>query len=109
MTQIIPDDEAWLVVKRGLYYRPDDLGYTGIRDEAGRYTLEEAKARESSPLGGNAVTIIRFSEAPLFSKQCWPDVALAHLHRKLAEATAEIERLGAELARARLPAARAGG
>lgn len=110
MTQQIPDDEAWLVVKRGLYYRPEDSGYTGIRDEAGRYTYAEAKAREFNPgKNGNPVTIIKFSEAPLFSKACFSDIALAYTQRKLAEAEATIERLRAELARGRLPAARAGG
>lgn len=109
MTQQIPDDEAWLVVKRGLYYRPEDCGYTGIRDEAGRYTLEEAKARECSPKNGVAVTIVKFSEAPLFSKACWSELALAYTQRKLVEAEATIERLRAELARGRLPAARSGG
>lgn len=37
---------AFVVIKRGLYYRPDDKGYTIKMSEAGRYTLEQAKERE---------------------------------------------------------------
>lgn len=32
--------------KRGLWYRPDAKGYTGMSAQAGRYTLEEAKKHE---------------------------------------------------------------
>lgn len=32
--------------KRGLWYRPNASGYTGMSDQAGRYTLEEAKKHE---------------------------------------------------------------
>lgn len=34
------------VVKRGLWYRPNDCGYTDNPSEAGRYTFDQAKARE---------------------------------------------------------------
>lgn len=30
-------DDRYLLVKRGLYYRPDNRGYTGIKEYAGRY------------------------------------------------------------------------
>jgi Phage ABA sandwich domain len=36
----------YVVMKRGLFYRPDDKGYTHKMSEAGRYTLEQAKERE---------------------------------------------------------------
>ncbi len=35
--------EQWLLVKRGLYYGPNNSGYTGIKDLAGRYDYEDAK------------------------------------------------------------------
>lgn len=37
---------CYVVIKRGLFYRLGDRGYTSKMSEAGRYTLEEAKARE---------------------------------------------------------------
>lgn len=37
---------CYVVRKHGLFYRPDDAGYTSQIEEAGRYTLAEAKARE---------------------------------------------------------------
>lgn len=90
----IKDEDAWLVCKRDLYYRPEGQGYTGIRDHAGRYSYEEAKTHEYNPGGDcNPVTIIKLTDAPEFSKACFPDLAMKHLQGKLAEARAEIERL----------------
>lgn len=37
---------CYVVRKRGLFYRPKDCGYTDRIEEAGRYTLKEAKLRE---------------------------------------------------------------
>ena len=39
------DEPRYLLVKRSLYYRPNSKGYTGIKDEAGRYTLDEVAER----------------------------------------------------------------
>ena len=36
-------EDRYIIIKRGLYYRPNSQGYTGIRDHAGRYSLEVAK------------------------------------------------------------------
>jgi hypothetical protein len=44
--------------KRGLWYRPGAAGYTANPDEAGRYTLEEAKRHED--LRDEPVTIHEF-------------------------------------------------
>lgn len=41
-------DEMYVMVKHGLYYRPNSCGYTGNLFEAGLYTPEEAKKQESS-------------------------------------------------------------
>jgi len=38
-------DTGWLLLKRGLYWRPDSMGYTAKKSEAGRYHYDEAKHR----------------------------------------------------------------
>ena len=81
---------AFLLMKRDLYYRPSAMGYTGIKDHAGRYTQAEAEDH-ADPIAG--VSAIRESEAPDFSPACFPDLARNHLAKKLAEARVEIERL----------------
>ena len=81
---------SFLLMKRGLYYRPNAQGYTGIKDYAGRYTAEEAADR-SDPVAG--VTAIAETEAPEFSPKCYDDQARAHLSKKLAEAEAKIAAL----------------
>lgn len=37
---------CYVMRKRGLYYRPNDCGYTSCIGESGRYTYDEAKKRE---------------------------------------------------------------
>lgn len=68
-------EDQWLVVKRDPYYRQEQ-GYTGIRDEAARYTFADAR-KHANPLAG--VTMIRLSEAPEFTPACFPDLALKHV------------------------------
>lgn len=63
----------WLVIKRDLYYRPNGQGYTGIRDHAGRYSYEEAKAQGGVEHG---ISIVRLRDAPEFTRACFPDLAL---------------------------------
>ncbi len=38
----VPDDELFLIEKRGYWYRPESKGYTSSILEAGIYTKEEA-------------------------------------------------------------------
>jgi hypothetical protein len=38
-------DKLYVVIKRGLFWRPNDMGYTARIEEAGRYTKEEAEIR----------------------------------------------------------------
>lgn len=85
------ETEQWLVVKRDLYWRPNDCGYTGIRDHAARYTLEEAKARVGDGVSG--VTMIRADLAPEFTNACFDDLARDHIIKQRDEARAEVERL----------------
>ncbi len=86
-----PETEQWLVVKRNLYWRPNDCGYTGIRNHAARYTLDEAKARVGS--GDHGVTMIRADLAPEFTNACFDDLARDHLTRQRDDARAEAELL----------------
>jgi hypothetical protein len=91
--------DLFLIEKRGLYYRPESAGYTGIKDEAGRYPFEEA-AERSCPNGPDGprdgITIWRESEAPDYSGSCCPDVKAKH---QLAAAIARAEAAEAEVAR----------
>lgn len=75
-------ETAWLIVKRDLYYMPNGMGYTGIRDHAGRYSYEEAKQHVRDSEDGVPVTIIRLADAPEFSKGCWDDLARKHLQKQ---------------------------
>lgn len=75
--------ERYLLVKRGLYYRPDNRGYTGIKDHAGRYLASDA-----SPDCG--VTAIHEDQAPEYSEACYPDVMAEHLAKKIASLTSEL-------------------
>lgn len=81
-------EELWLLKKRGLYYCPNDCGYTGIRDHAGRYTGEEARARLSP-----GIAMVRLDAAPEFSEACFDDLARDHLTKQRDSALAEVERL----------------
>jgi hypothetical protein len=66
--------EGWLIVKRDLYFRPDCKGYTGIRDQAGRYSLDFAKGYECE-----GTSIIHESEAPEFREAAYSDLVIKHL------------------------------
>lgn len=68
-------ERAWVKMKRGLFYMPNDCGYTGIRDHAGRFTEAEAVAETSC----DGVTAMPLDEAPEFSSACFDDLARAHL------------------------------
>lgn len=78
---------AYLIVKRGLYYRPNGQGYTGIKDNAGRYALDEARDHADEASG---VTFIAEADAPDFSAACFHDLALNHLQGKYAAASAAL-------------------
>jgi len=93
-TKFTTEHRAWLVVKRGLYYMPNDCGYTGIRDHAGRFTEAEAKARECIESG---VSVVRLTDAPEYSPRCFDDLALAHTRQKLAEVVAALEECAREI------------
>lgn len=94
--------DAYLIVKRGLYYRPKAHGYTGIRDHAGRYTLDDAMGY-SHPNGPNGprdgITHVHEDDAPEFSDACCHDLKADHLQKQRDEARAEVLQLRKALAR----------
>ncbi len=90
--------KLYVLMKRGLYWRPDAQGYTGVLADAGRYTAEKAAAytHHDDP----SVTAILASEADEFSPACWEETKLARRDKQLAaaesraaSAEAEVERL----------------
>lgn len=88
----------YLVVKRGLYYCPNAMGYTGIKECAGRYTKSEAEDH-ADPRSG--VTIIHESEAPEYSEKCFDDVARDHMAGRIRALITENEAKDAEIERLR--------
>ena len=66
----------WLLVKRDLYWAPGGMGYTGIRDEAGRYSYEEAQTHLN-----DGVEAIHISKAPEFRKSAYKDLVIKHLQK----------------------------
>ena len=70
-------DQEFLIEKRGLYYRADNAGYTGLKSEAGRYSFDEA-AIHAGPNGPDGPTdgmgIWLAHDAPDYSTKCPWDV-----------------------------------
>lgn len=79
--------DAYLILKRGLYYRPQSQGYTGIKDNAGRYTLSEAKAI-THPNGStgprDGMSFIHEDAAADYSDECFYDLKERHMAAKAA-------------------------
>jgi hypothetical protein len=70
---------GYLLMKRDLYERPNHKGYTGIKDEAGRYSLQEAIEHAE---WNDWANVIHERNAPDFTKACHDDLRKAHLARK---------------------------
>jgi hypothetical protein len=81
-------EDAWLLVKRGLFYRPNNSGYTGIRDEAGRYSRQDAD--EHMAAGGKAM---READAPEFMPGAYSDIVIKRLTEQRDEARVELARI----------------
>lgn len=93
----------FLIVKYDLYYRPKSQGYTGIKDHAGRYTLDEVAVMFPNMESENqdGMTFIAEEDAPEFSKACFWDLKLEHVTKQRDSAQAEIARLTSEVERLR--------
>ena len=74
-------ETLYLIEKCGLYYKPGSMGYTGIRDLAGRYSLEDVAVqfpnRDSAQQDG--ITFVALEDADEFSPACCWDIKLRHL------------------------------
>ena len=64
-------ETGYVLVKRGLYYRPNAQGYTGILAQAGIYSDEES-ARRIDEEGG--VTRVKFANAAEVASSTWMDI-----------------------------------
>ena len=75
-----------VLIKRGLYYRPDSQGYTGIKSQAGLYP----KSWENEASGVRAVP---FDEAGDYSPACWHETIVADKDKQIAALEARNARL----------------
>lgn len=77
----------FLIIKRGLYYGPNNAGYTGIKDKAGRYTLNQVALHFPNMDSPNqdGMTYVAEAEAPDYAPRCAWDQKIAH-ERDRAEA-----------------------
>lgn len=78
--------DDWLLLKRDLFYRPNNCGYTGIRDEAGRYSYDRAMEHESA--GGKVMLV---SEAPEFLPAAYDDIVITRLTKQRDELVKALE------------------
>lgn len=77
----------YVVMKRGYYYRPNAAGYTAVLSEAGRYTLEEAKAHANHE--PPRVTYKKYSDAAALTQRATVETQLDVAQRQIATLTAE--------------------
>lgn len=83
MTSTLTRDDGWLLLKRGLYWRPNSSGYTGVKSEAGRYRFMEVEAWALH--SRNEVTALHEDDAPDYSPGCALDIKCADLEKRLAK------------------------
>lgn len=88
-------ETLYLITKRGLYYRPKAAGYTGIKEEAGRYTLEETSQyfpnMDSADQDG--MTFVEEKDAPEYSISCCSGIKERHKDQTIATLSARVEKL----------------
>jgi hypothetical protein len=69
----------YLIEKRGLYYRPNAQGYTGLKSEAGRYSFDDAAVYvgPNGPDGSrDGMSLWDEAEAPDYSPKCPWDIRI---------------------------------
>lgn len=84
---LAPEDHVreHILCKRGLYWRPDSKGYTGLLSEAGRYSLAFAKEAERDGM----TVIILESDASQFSPCCCQDIIIETYEKEIKTLRAE--------------------
>ncbi|MCP1550650.1 MULTISPECIES: hypothetical protein [Methylorubrum] len=70
------EQAPYVLLKRGLFERPDHHGYTGVLRHAGRFSYKEASAYSGH---GDGVTMMPASEAPDYSPACWHETQVEDL------------------------------
>lgn len=85
------DDKKFVLLKYGLYWRPDGNGYTGLLREAGLYSLDDAAMVHCEYMLTPAIKAVTeymlHDDAPEFAPACYQDVIIGELKAK-------VERLG---------------
>lgn len=71
-------EPVYLLMKRGLYYAPNNMGYTGIKERAGRYPKTDASE-------AHEITAIHEDEAPMFAPSTWDEIKVEYLLGKITE------------------------
>ena len=93
------DSEEFVLLKRGLYWRPDGKGYTGLLREAGLYSLNDASmshcAYMINPTTKAVTEYMTHCDAPEFSPACCSEVKMREITDALTEQAAEIDRMTA--------------
>lgn len=84
------EEPRYLLMKKGLYYRPYRLGYTGVKEHAGRYYVDDSVV-------GDGVVAIHEDEAEDYSPSCWIDVKCNHLLERIDRLNQEVETLKSKL------------
>ncbi|KAA0117832.1 hypothetical protein CIW48_26870 [Methylobacterium sp. P1-11] len=79
----------YVLIKRGLYWRPEAQGYTGVLAEAGRYAEAQAKPYREEPRLGTKVMLA--SEAPEFAPACWEETKIAVLKNEIAQLRSRLQ------------------
>jgi hypothetical protein len=78
----------YVLMKRDLYENPGHQGYTGIRDKAGIWPVEEfaghgIQVKEKYTPNERDSYALPLEQAPEFTNECFHDLSLAHLRGKI--------------------------
>ncbi|GJE37812.1 hypothetical protein [Methylobacterium persicinum] len=89
----------YVLIKRGLYWRPGAQGYTGLLSEAGRYSAADAAAYAAHD--NDSTRAWPADEAREFAPACWQETMLAFRTKERDEAESRAATAEAEVARLR--------